>query len=524
MVSGSQILGDAYVNIMGETSKLEQSLARAKNLVSSAVSNIGKTLMIGIGGALATAAGTAVASVWQWSKEEQSVVDLSSSIKMLGGDVDKLVPKYEKVANAIQQNTTIADDATRSAMAYAASMGAPVDRLDDLAIAAAGLSARLGMAMRTSMMLLTRSLKSGQFALFARYGLAIDRTKSKQEQFNQVLEFANKGFEKQAAMADTISGRLTQLKNNFGDIMESLGQKIAEKFQIKEVINEFSKRMYKLRQVLDVLFSAIKPGTFGIEEIGQKFEDLVVKMMAFIRTIPEAVRIIRKEFDWRNMFDVLWEGLKGLGNVLKTIFSEAFNSLTPIMRALGTILMDEIHDRLQSIEIMGKPLVLPTAKVSPERLMEQALAQAANRWENGMYYITSAIEGMKQRTRAAANESTKEMLEGIDEAYQGHLSRYRKMFQGVSGTAPKPTAGTAPFEVGAMGNEEKTQITGIAEFWSMMQKGQQEEAAEKMVDQQKTTNMILQGIRDALLTDTKSLGPREGFSSRPWLVLSPAGI
>ena len=143
MAAAGEILGDAYVNVMAETGQLQAGLARAQNMVSGALSNIGKTLMIGVGAGLAAAVGTGIAGVWAWAKEETSVVDLTSSIKMLGGSLDELMPRYERVAVQIQQNTTIADDATRSAMAFAASMGAPVDRLDEMAQAAAGLSARL---------------------------------------------------------------------------------------------------------------------------------------------------------------------------------------------------------------------------------------------------------------------------------------------------------------------------------------------------------------------------------------------
>ncbi|MDD5712008.1 MAG: hypothetical protein PHY31_04525, partial [Smithellaceae bacterium] len=346
------------MNITGETSKLEQALARASSLVHSAVTNIGKTLVIGIGGALATAAGTAVAAIWQWAKEEQSVTDLSSSIKMLGGDVEQLVPKYERVMAQIQQNTTIADDASRSAMAYAASMGAPVDRLDDLAIAAAGLSARLGMSMRTAMMLLTRSLTSGQFTLFTRYGLAIDKTKTKTEQFAQVIEFANKGFGKQADMVNTITSRLTQLKNNFGDIMEALGKNLAERFKIKEIFETASKAMFRFGQSIQLAIDKIKPGTFGLGKLADRFDKIGERLVAIALFLPSLWKAGKGIFgNWENFKDVFKTILKEGASLFLTTLIEGFKMLRPLFQGLGEIVASAVEGYLSRVPILNKLII-----------------------------------------------------------------------------------------------------------------------------------------------------------------------
>lgn len=503
MSLGSTVLGDAYVNIMGETSKLEQAFAKAQSMAKGFVTNIGKTIAVGVGAALATAVGTAVAGVWAWAKEEQSVKDLESSIRMLGGSVDKLVPKYEKVISQIQQNTTIGDDATRSAMAYAAAMGAPVDRLDDLAIAAVGLSARLKIGLQGAMMVLVRSMKSGRFDIFSRYGLQLDKTMTAQEKLNEVMKFATAGFQKQVEMADTLSGRLNQLKNNFGDLMETLGKKIAEKFQLKEIVDELSKRLYQIVSVFSKVIESIKPAEINLQKIGDRFTEIAKNIMAFVLALPGIWKAFRENISFGNLILVIWEGLKGAAFNFIEMIKDGFYTLEPIFLALSQILMQEIRKELSEVRVMGHPLMEPVAGIRSEHLMRFGLAESNKRLKESKESIEKDWVDLFEKLKIVAKGGTQETISAMVDAIKEKKDFVDNLFGTYSTTESLPSMGADPMKLGGDGGVTN-QVSGFVAWYQKMQQSTQMSEAEKQLlkVQQKTadnTSKLEEYARRALM-------------------------
>lgn len=386
MIAGSQLLGDAYVEITAETSRLESAIERAYSTVTSFAHGAGRAIITGIGGALATAAGTALASIWAWAKEEQSVQNLAISIKMLGGDVATLIPRYERFASILQQNTLLSDTATRSAMAYAASLGAPVNQLDKFVEVAAGLSARLGISLETATMLLARAYKSGYFGVFSRYGLSLKETMTVQERWNAIVAFSVLGLKKLNGQADTITGRLSMLKNNFLDIMEALGQKLAEKFKLKEVIDRIRKGLFILgRYFSDMLKQWDTKGKSGwLDKIIPKMISIVASVKAFISVLPRIWNNLKEIMSLETFIkviktaaDILMEAGRGLVDII----TQGIAALAPLWEYLGQKIVNVIFPALDKW--------LASAHIP---LISRAAAERVEARENKFRVLESARE------------------------------------------------------------------------------------------------------------------------------------
>ena len=537
MSTASEVLGDAYINVLAETGKLESGLARARSMVTGFVQNIGKTLAVGIGGAIATAAGTGIASVWAWAKEEQSVKDLESSIQMLGGSVEDLMPRYEKIAAQIQQNTTIADDATRSMMAYAASLGAPVDRLDDLATVAIGLGARMNRSPQMAMMLLTRAMQSGRFDMFQRYGLPMDKNMSAQEKMNKVWAWGLQGFGKAVAMADTLTGRLTQLKNNLGDMLEALGKKITEKLHLKEIVDEISKRIYRMVQGFTEFLDRIKVFKMDITAIGDKFEQIIVRLIAMMMTLPEVGRQIKEWFSRDNLksfASTLLDVFKGLGKALWETLKGVLLTLAPIFKGLGEVLVQVVRAGFDSVMdnavtkmidvlkwvpgaapmIFGMKLarkgwqmirpetrsmgdIMGEAEEETKRQFNENKNAVGNVWSE---FWDTVVTGFK----STVSDAPKDILEYYGEM----LKKVGDFVAGFSTTAPAPGTNSIAPPVGGPGEvaEEKVggRFMGVAEWWKHMQdlaQGKDDLAAKQLEQQEKiaeNTYQTNQGLNKIL--------------------------
>ena len=129
--------------------------------------------------------------------------------------------KLQGVASALQGMTTYGDEATLQAMTLGVNMGIAAEQMEDATKAAMGLAAGYGLDLTNAMQLVAKAA-NGNTSRLAMYGIQVDQTKAKQEQFADVLKQCNEKFD--LAKAETYGQRLTQLGNAWGDLKEEVGE------------------------------------------------------------------------------------------------------------------------------------------------------------------------------------------------------------------------------------------------------------------------------------------------------------
>ena len=131
-------------------------------------------------------------------------------------------------AAAQQLVTTFGDEVTISAMAQAAAFTSNEQAIEQMTIAAQNLAAGRGMDLKTSMDLISKSVFSTTNAL-QRYGISIDQSLRGSDKFNAIMKAINQQFSGQAtAQADTYAGSISQMKNAWGDLAETIGKDLAD--------------------------------------------------------------------------------------------------------------------------------------------------------------------------------------------------------------------------------------------------------------------------------------------------------
>jgi hypothetical protein len=129
--------------------------------------------------------------------------------------------KLQDVASSLQNLTTYGDEATLQAMTMGVNMGLAAEQMEEATKAAMGLAAGYSLDLTSAMQLVAKAA-NGNTSRLAMYGIQVDQTKSKQEQFNEVLKLGNEKFD--LAKAETYGQRLTQLGNAWGDLKEEVGE------------------------------------------------------------------------------------------------------------------------------------------------------------------------------------------------------------------------------------------------------------------------------------------------------------
>lgn len=166
-------------------------------------------------------------SVNAYFVQQDAVEGLRSSLRNLGHQTRQTMEEYQKFASMMQSRTRYGDEGTLQAMAHGVRLGIDPSRLQEVTEAAIGLSTRVGIDLPNAMQLLARA-SQGHTEMLARYGVAIDGTKDKMEQFNDVLEWSKVGVSMAEDAAKTAQGQFEQMKNAVGDASEALGEGVAE--------------------------------------------------------------------------------------------------------------------------------------------------------------------------------------------------------------------------------------------------------------------------------------------------------
>src|SRR5690606_38370605 len=118
------------------------------------------------------------------------------------------------------------------------------EQLQEATRAAVGLSRRLKIDTTAAMRLVARAAV-GDTAQLRRYGIVLEENLTPQEKFNELLNIGAESFVLAEGEAKTFGGRMQQVKNSLGDLMEDVGRQIAPAFgsladNIKSVIPEVS--------------------------------------------------------------------------------------------------------------------------------------------------------------------------------------------------------------------------------------------------------------------------------------------
>lgn len=179
-------------------------------------------------------------SLKEFGDEEATLRRISGGLKLIGKDTPGATADISKFADSLSSVTAVSDDTVLAL----ADMGVRLGKLSGTQLktatqAAVGLSKVMGIDAETSMRMLIRAI-NGNTNAFARQGLAIDKTKSKQEQLNYIVQTGLNGMSLARDEVNTYNGAMAQLGNSINNVKEEIGARLAPTIiDIANTINQF---------------------------------------------------------------------------------------------------------------------------------------------------------------------------------------------------------------------------------------------------------------------------------------------
>ncbi len=259
----------------GKMTKAFTGVRKGIGGVSKAVFSL-RGLLVGLGAA------AVVRSVLRASfAQEEAVTRLNASLRASGQFSDAASKSLQNFASQMQATTIFGDEVILNQIALAQAFGFTTENVQEAVEAAVELSAAAGIQLEEAVRRLGRSI-SGSVEDIAKFAPEI-RNLTKEQlaagEAAKVLGDALRGSA--AAQADTARGRMIQLGNALGDVVEKIGQSITSS-------NKFVEALKGLAQgITDANNSVSGSGQFG---------DALAQLIPSAQTMVLTMEILTKIF------------------------------------------------------------------------------------------------------------------------------------------------------------------------------------------------------------------------------------
>lgn len=229
------------VRIEADGKQATREIKRTQNAFTNLGSSLKKGLILG---AAAAAAGLFAlvkvmkSAVTAANVQEDAIRKLDAATAKMGAGAAAASLALQAQAAALQQVTKFGDETIISGQALIASFTDSEQKIKDGTVAALNLAAATGTELKAAFLLMGRAA-AGETSTLSRYGITLEEGLSKNEAFAAAVKKINEQFGGQAqAAAQTFTGKIAQLSNAYGDLLEKLGEAITENEAITKALTK----------------------------------------------------------------------------------------------------------------------------------------------------------------------------------------------------------------------------------------------------------------------------------------------
>jgi len=210
--------------------------------------------------ALGKAKGFFGSSIDAFLTEEAAIKKWEGALRASGNEVVLNTEAMRKLGAEMQRTTVLEDDVVIGMGQMALSMGVTTDRMEETIRGAIGLSRAFGID-ETAALKMAAGAMQGKFTMIGRYIPAMKAAKTEAEKMAIAQRAMANAFIVAQSEAESGSGKLTRLKNEWGDFKEQIGEALAP--ALIGAMHAISKAGIAMGNVFMGVFDSIKVAGMG---------------------------------------------------------------------------------------------------------------------------------------------------------------------------------------------------------------------------------------------------------------------
>lgn len=489
------------------------------------------------------------AAVDAFNAQAAAVNGLRTALQLQGVAADEAIARHQEFASQLQITTNIGDEATLALMQQAAMFGIQDDQLQDVTIAAIGLSHALGISTDEALKKVNQAIHGNTLAL-AEHIPALKEAKTEAERLAIIEEYAANGMQLAADQTNTAAGMAQRASGAWGDLMEKVGELIApfshfanevlatlyEQLQLALVpaIETVNNAFTAMRPVLDSIVNAFRivgvvvgvafdamasvfSTVFGaVEDMTGSFDNMATAIDAAVQWAAEGViwAITAIEVVLNNLPDVFefaWAGIQlgiiGLVEDIKHYFTVALptyiayfsTTFVRLLVAAGQAAWDAVRQTailiIQAfIDIANAPMM------GPERLAKLGMQLAKAGARIGTEF-TASVAPLPEIADRALTDSERQLTDRMGNIAgklgEEFTSKYQERIGGLARTTREGLETTSP-DLSTVPTAEPVQVDATNALSAvesrLLVRGRADDPIQSVADNTKATVEALQSV------------------------------
>lgn len=285
LVVGKDDLSKSLKNASKEALNLENVLTTAVGVFAGNIVTKGFDLLVGAIGSVTDQLSQSIDAA---AASEVAINNLNAALGRAGNNTAEARESLALFASELQRTTTFEDDAAFSSLALLQSLTKlNTEGLKSGVTAAADLATVLGIDLESATRLVAKGAE-GNVEAFKRYGIEIQKGSNDTETFSNLLEQLNSKFGGAAtSQLNTYNGSLTVLKNNFGDLQESIGGLVTNNTTLIAFFNVLSGAVADTSGSIASIQEGVNEGTKSLVNFGLAVTKTALEIANLISSVLE---------------------------------------------------------------------------------------------------------------------------------------------------------------------------------------------------------------------------------------------
>jgi len=290
---------------LGATEKALDGIEKGAGVANGTMGGLWKQFAIG---QLAVAAlkkaydalkGVVIDSIKNALDQEKADVALQAAIEITGRTVEGNLQHYLKFAAAQMKYTTYTDDEIEASQALLLQLTSlDQNGVDRATKGAMGLATTMGIDLHSATMMVTKAME-GNYGALGRVGIKVAENLTAEQKQASLLDQLGKLYQRSTAETDTFGGALKQLKNSWGEALETTGTAVIKNQEAKDAIKNLKEWIDKTAsspEFQNFLKDAVA-GLIKAAEFAGKFANAVITIYDKCITTNKAQRELNTTYD-----------------------------------------------------------------------------------------------------------------------------------------------------------------------------------------------------------------------------------
>lgn len=300
-------MASLIVRIGADLKELEAGLSRASRVVEDAGSrmqSLGRTISTRVTAPLTALGAVAVRA---FGIQEQAEMKLRAALQANGREVNNLFNRYNEFAQEMQRVTVVGDEATLAMLAQAESLGVTGDSAERAVRNSIAMQSAFGVSAERALRY-TAALEQGNATMLNRYIPALRGIEDESERAAEAQRILAGAFQSAEAEAQSTSGQFIQMRNAVGDLMEDIGEIIAEAIlpfvnrlqQLAEAAQQVDRAKMRMAVAIGGVTAALGPLLIALGTLIKMLAAVMTPLLAKIAAVGllvAAFEYVRRNLD-----------------------------------------------------------------------------------------------------------------------------------------------------------------------------------------------------------------------------------